>query len=512
MYWAAPALYSSLLESSIKNLRFASPSSSKPRFIVVPTNESHIQASVICCRSHRLSIRTQSGGHDYEGLSFRSEDDEEPFVLVDLANLRSVSVDVQDNVAWVQAGATLGELYYWIAKKSSTHAFPAGLCPSVGVGGHFSGGGFGTLLRKYGLSADNILDAKLVDADGRLLDRESMGEDLFWAIRGGGGASFGVIVSWKIRLVPVPQRVTVFTICKNLEQGAAVELINKWQYIAHKLPEDLYLKIDIRPLDWVGKEKAAVFLSLFLGKCGELLQYMGDSFPELGLKREDCREMSWIESVIYFASFYLSGDTMEALLHSRSQPKEFYKGKSDYVKEPIPLSGWEGICQRLLERENSTMVLTPHGGRMGEISEREIPYPHREGTLYNIHYAVWWDDGGASENNLGWIRRLHRHMTPYVSKHPRAAYLNYRDLDLGRNEKGNTSYATAEVWGRKYFKDNFKRLAIVKAKVDPENFFRNEQSIPPFHAKKGDEGWFQGVRFRPQTINKPHALINNKLT
>ena len=69
-------------------------------------------------------------------------------------------------------------------------------------------------------------------------------------------------------------------------------------------------------------------------------------------------------------------------------------------------------------------------------------------------------------------------MKPYVSKYHRAAYLNYRDLDLGINKKGNTSYSEARVWGGKYFNGNFKRLAQVKSKVDPNNFFRNEQSIP----------------------------------
>ncbi|KAG1348030.1 putative Berberine bridge enzyme-like 22 [Cocos nucifera] len=84
--------------------------------------------------------------------------------------------------------------------------------------------------------------------------------------------------------------------------------------------------------------------------------------------------------------------------------------------------------------------------------------------------------------HLKWMRKLYRFMTPYVSKNPRAAYLNCKDLDLGRNDGGKTSYAKASVWGRKYFLNNFERLARVKARVDPGNYFWNEQSIPPLFA------------------------------
>lgn len=103
-----------------------------------------------------------------------------------------IDVDIQVETATVQVGATIGELYYRIWEKSQVHAFPAGVCPTVGVGGHISGGGYGVLLWKYGLTVDNV-----VDVEGRVLDRKSMGEDLFWAIRGGRGASFGVILSYK---------------------------------------------------------------------------------------------------------------------------------------------------------------------------------------------------------------------------------------------------------------------------------------------------------------------------
>ena len=470
------SFYSHFLQSSQQNSRRLNLSTLKPLLILTPFHESEIQAAILCCKKQVLQIRTLSGGHDYEGLSYLSQ---APFIIIDLIHLRTISINIEDETAWVQAGATLGELYYSVSIKSRVHGFPAGICPTVGVGGHFSGGGFGTLLRKYGLAADNILDASLIDVNGRILNRESMGEDLFWAVKGGGGASFGIIVSWKIKLVQVPPTVTVFSIDKTLEQGLT-KLVHRWQYVADRLHEDLFIRVIIQN---VGKKKTiqASFNSLFLGGVDKLIPLMGKSFPQLGLQAGDCTEMTWIESVLYFAGFP-RGTPLEILLNRTHPDRSFFKAKSDYVKEAIPEAGLEGVWERFLKEEIVFMIMDPYGGRMNEISEYEIPFPHRKGNLYNIQYLVKWEDNEAkiSNEHLHWIRMLYKYMRPYVSKSPRAAYFNYRDLDLGSNNQDNyTSYSQGWSWGRKYFKGNFFRLAWVKTKVDPTNFFRNEQTIPP---------------------------------
>ncbi|KAI6703154.1 hypothetical protein NL676_012290 [Syzygium grande] len=482
VYTPINSSYSSVLDITIQNLRFLTPSAPKPLFIVTPLNVSHVQAAIICSRRYGLQMRTRSGGHDYEGLSYMSE---VPFVIVDMANLRSISVDAEDKTAWVQSGATVGELYYRIAEKSKTLGFPAGLCPTVGVGGHFSGGGYGTLLRKYGLAADNVIDAQLVDAQGRLLDRESMGEDLFWAIRGGGGGSFGVVVSWKVKLVPVPSTVTVFTVLRTLEQNAT-KLVHQWQLVANKLPDDLFIRLILQSYDSGPngtRTMQAIFNTLYLGGVDSLLEVTRSSFPELNITRQDCTEMSWIESVLYFAGF--QEEPLEVLLNRSSNTKTFFKNKSDYVKEPIPESGLEGMWERFFEEDQGVpiMIWNPYGGKMAEISESAIPFPHRAGVLYKIQHITAWNTGGneVAPKHVSWIRSFYSYMARYVSKSPREAYINYRDLDIGMNNvKGDTSYKQASVWGKKYFKNNFDRLVRVKTAVDPGNFFRHEQSIPPF--------------------------------
>ncbi|XP_027060839.1 O-acetylstemmadenine oxidase-like [Coffea arabica] len=372
-------------------------------------------------------MRIRSGGHDFEGTSYKSEF---PFIILD-RNLRSISIDIEGNSAWVESGVTIGELQYSIAEKSCAHAFPTGNYPGVGAGGHFSGGGVGNLIRKYGLAADNVIDAIMVNVNGRILDWESIRINLFWAIRGGEGASFGVILAWNIKLVHVPPVVTIFQISKTYEQGA-VDLIDKWQGIAHKLSEDLLIFITVSSGN--GTPTKAMFQSLFLGKVDQLLKVMEKSFPEMRLRKEDCFEMSWIESVSHFPK-YQRGETIEAL-KNRIQPVPNYpfKSKSDLIHKPLPYKAIDEMWKWCSEVDFSTIIIFhPYGGIMNKISDSETPFPYRKGS--NDVYGI--------------------------------------------------AYFEAKVLGSMYFKNNFERLTLIKGAVYPDNFFYHEQSIPPLvsHAK-----------------------------
>ncbi|KAK8587215.1 hypothetical protein V6N12_021721 [Hibiscus sabdariffa] len=485
IFTPANSSYESVLESTIRNLRFNSTDTPKPLVIVTPTQISHFQATIYCSRKHGLQTRTRSGGHDYEGLSFVAH---VPFVVIDLVNFRSVDVDVENRVAWVQTGAILGELYYRIAEKSKTLAFAGGVFHTIGVGGHISGGGFGLLFRKYGTAGDNVIDAQFIDVNGRILDRKSMGEDLFWAIRGGGGGSFGIVLAWKLSIVSVPAIVTEFTVSRTLEQKA-IELVHRWQSIAHDFPDEMYPTVALRSINSTQdgrKTVVASFGSVFLGTIDELLPLMQDRFPELGLSRQDCNEMSWIESILSESGF--SNQPLEILLNRTIRTPistPYYKIKSDYVKEPISKTGLKGLFSRLTDEAaaSTTIVFFAYGGIMDRIPEDATPFPHRAGNLYKIFYNTGWleENKVNSETHLDWARGTYSYMAPFVSKSPREAYINYRDLDIGSNNLGYTSYEQASIWGRKYFKDNFERLAHVKTWIDQENFFNHEQSIPPLY-------------------------------
>ncbi|KAE9604334.1 hypothetical protein Lal_00015553 [Lupinus albus] len=474
--------FSSVLQNYIRNSRLNTTSTLKPLIIVTPLQESHVQGAVICAKSIGIQIKIRSGGHDYEGLSYISD---KPFIILDLFNLKNVSVDIEKQTAVVQAGATLGEVYYRIWEKSKVHGFPAGVCSTVGVGGHISGAGYGNMLRKYGLSVDNVIDAQIVDVKGRLLDRKSMGEDLFWAIRGGGGASFGVVLSYTMKLVPVPETVTVFRVMKTLEDNAT-DLVVEWQNVAPTTDDRLYMRLLLQPVSSIkvkgAKTVRASVVTLFLGRADEVVSLMGKEFPTLGLKKEECNETSWIRSVIWWDDddAFNNGAKPETLLDRKLNSAIFGKRKSDYVQKPISRDGLEGIWKKMIEQGDVGFVFNPYGGKMAQIASDATPFPHRAGNLFKMQYSVNWNDPSepAAHNFLTEAKELYSYMTPFVSQNPRSAYLNYRDLDIGINHFGANSFEEGQVYGAKYFNNNFDRLVKIKAAVDPENFFRNEQSIP----------------------------------
>jgi hypothetical protein len=483
IYTQGSSNFTDVLVSSVRNPRLFTSATVRPLCIVTPVDASHVQAAVRCGRASGVRLRVRSGGHDYEGLSYRSERPE-VFGVVDLSNLRAITVSADDDErpvpptapsAWVDSGATLGELYYTVAKNNPELAFPAGICPTIGVGGHLSGGGIGMMMRRFGLSVDNVLDAKLVNASGDLVDRAAMGEDHFWAIRGGGGESFGVVVSWKVGLVKVPSTVTAFNIVKTVADQGAVDALTKWQDVAPGLPTDITIRVIIQG-------QRATFQSLYLGSCSDLVPVLNSSFPELGMTSADCLEMTWLESAAFF-QFWNRRTPVEALLDRKTSLSTFTKNKSDYVRRAIAKEAWESIFSWLTMDGAGMIILEPHGGFIGTVPDGATPYPHRSGVLYNIQYITFWSAGGEQEGATAtaWIGSFYEFMEQHVSESPREAYVNYRDLDIGENVVVDdvSTLDSGRVWGEKYFAGNFQRLAAVKGVVDPTDYFRNEQSIPP---------------------------------
>ncbi|XP_021903531.1 reticuline oxidase-like [Carica papaya] len=489
--------YYKLLNFSIQNLRFAGPKISKPLAIILPESVEEVANSVLCCREASWQIRVRCGGHSYEGTSSVGGDTNKPFVILDMMNLNQVVVDMEDEMAWVEGGATLGEIYYEIAMASQELGFSAGSCPTVGVGGHVTGGGFGFLSRKYGVAADNVVDALLVDSEGELLDRKAMGEDVFWAIRGGGGGVWGVIYAWKIKLLKVPPTVTSFIVSRPESEGFNVaELVEKWQHVAHDLTDDFYLScfMGAHLPETMTIGMSATFRGFFLGRRTQAISILNKEFPELRVEENDCTDMSWIESVLFFSGLP-TGATISELRNRYLQGKGYFKAKSDYVRTPVTFAGIRTMMDILEKEPKGYVIMDPYGGIMKRITSDAIAFPHRKGNLFAIQYLVEWkeEDDEKREDYMDWMRGFYESMKPYVSGGPRAAYVNYMDLDLGQLQPPvsaaiddlNYSYEDtveiARVWGEKYFLKNYDRLVRAKTLVDPTNFFTNQQPIPPLN-------------------------------
>ncbi|KAK1369137.1 hypothetical protein POM88_035229 [Heracleum sosnowskyi] len=129
----------------------------------------------------------------------------------------------------------------------------------------------------------------------------------------------------------------------------------------------------------------------------------------------------------------------------RSPFTSYFKAKSDFVRKPISRTGLEGILKQLLQKDVPSMIWTPYGGMMSKISESKIPFPHRKGNRFIIQYVTSWntEDKDLEAKQLGWIHNLYIYMERYVCRSPRAAYVYYRNLDLGMNEDRSTSFLQA---------------------------------------------------------------------
>ncbi|CAA7036295.1 unnamed protein product [Microthlaspi erraticum] len=188
--------------------------------------------------------------------------------------------------------------------------------------------------------------------------------------------------------------------------------------------------------------------------------------------------MSWFDTTLFWADF--PAGTPPGVLLDRPTNPGFFKSKSDYVKKPIPKKGLEKLWKKMLTFNNFVwMQMNTYGGVMDRIPANATAFPHRKGNLFTVGYSTVWSDANGTETSLRMMNELYKVAEPYVSSNPREAFFNYRDIDIGSNPSDETNVDEAMIYGTKYFLGNLKRLMQVKAKYDPENFFKNEQSIPP---------------------------------
>jgi FAD/FMN-containing dehydrogenase len=396
-------------------------------------------------REHDLPFAIRSGGHSLAG--FGSVDDG---VVLDLSHLKGVSIDPERQVAWVQPGVTSEEL----APLAAQHGLglSTGDAPTVGIGGLTLGGGVGLMVRTYGLTIDSLRSAEVVTADGRLVTAsDEAHQDLFWAIRGGGG-NFGVVTGFEFQLREVGT-----VLGGAIIHRATREVVRAYTERALEAPDGLTtiaLVIKAPPLPFIPAElHGTVILMIRAVYVGDLAAGQRALEP---LRALAPGAVDLTGPMPYPAIFDLTRDpTVSSHHYGRTTflnafPDELAETVLDYVaRGTSPLS----FAQ-----------IRPLGGALARVPVEATAFAHRD-KQYMLALINDWDGPGAEDgaSHRAWVDSFWRAVRPFGS----GVYVNF--LELGESERIREAYPGP----------TFDRLVDIKRRYDPSNFFRLNQNIRP---------------------------------
>ncbi|KAK9760844.1 hypothetical protein K7432_014726 [Basidiobolus ranarum] len=421
-----------------------------PLLYVVARDVVDVQNAVKCAVNHNIPISARSGGHSYEGYSQGGRNGD---VIVDLSNLNNIQIDKSTKTAIVGAGSLLGPTYYKLFKGGG-FGIPAGSCPQVGIGGHALGGGFGLFSRKYGMVSDNVLEIQIVNPSGQLLvANTNQNSDLFWALRGGGQGSFGIVTSFKFKLFTPPSKVTTFSYSWDYKQFNLV--YKAFQDWAFTNPSE-----DVGPNMYVDRN-GIVLQGVFQGPKAELSQHLSgilSASPQPS--NVAIKEGSFLDAVSYFSG--MSGG-VEALANIKfGQGRRTYmKAHSAIIQKPITTQGIQVLRDTLAKAPGYGYFLFDlYGGAIARVNGNTTAFLHRGGADIITQMVI--QPPTATDLDKTWLTEAYQSVKPYFSS---AAYQNYIDRDL-------------QNWQTAYFGENLNRLVQVKKVYDPTNVFNFAQSIP----------------------------------
>ena len=418
----------------------------KPMVIVRPMNAGDVIAAVDFARDGELDLSIRGGAHSAPGFGTNDGG-----VVIDLRSMRGVRVDPPSRTARVEGGALLGDF------DAATHAFglatTGGIIASTGVGGLTLGGGSGYLNRGLGLTIDNLLSADVVTADGKFVTAsEKENEDLFWALRGGGG-NFGAVTSFEFQLhpltdvfvgiffYPLDEAKTVLEFYRDYIKDAPEQLglFPAFQVAPPLpfLPEETHGKTYVAMIScWAGPledgEKQVTPVREVAPRVGEMmtpmpypvLQGLFDPLLPAGLQQY------WKGS---FATELTDGAIAAHLEHGPDTPT---------MNSAVHIYSINGACHR--------------------VPSDATAFAHREATFSTVIAAID-PDPAHNDANKTWVRDYYSALEPHSDE---GGYINFMDGDDQSRIKAN-------------YKGNYERLRAVKKKYDPENLFHMNQNIKP---------------------------------
>ncbi len=419
----------------------------RPGVVVRCAGASDVIEAVRFANAHGMPIAVRGGGHNIAGSAVGDGG-----VMIDLSPMTSVRVDPKAMRAWVGPGATLADV------DRETQAFglavPTGINSTTGIAGLTLGGGFGWLTRPFGMTADNLVSADVVTAEGVLVQAsETENPELFWALRGGGG-NFGVVTSFEFRLNRVGPEVYSGLIVHPFERAG--ELLRGYRDVAAKAPDELTVWSVMRkapplpflPEEWHGRE-VVVFAACYAGsnEAGEKavapLRALGEP----------------IADVVGPHPFVGWQQAFDPLLTPGA--RNYWKTHDFTELSDGAIDTITGAVSRLPGPECEVFIAHV-GGAMARVAPEATAYPNRAAHfVMNVHTR--WREAAQDGECVGWARKLFSDVAPFASG---SAYVNFMPDDEGdRIEK---------VYGA-----NYRRLAEAKRTWDPKNRFRLNQNIRP---------------------------------
>jgi FAD/FMN-containing dehydrogenase len=420
----------------------------RPALIARCASPEDVIAAVNLAREEQLPCSVRCSGHNIVGFAVCDDG-----VMIDLSPMKTIDVDPVGRTVRVGGGTTWGEVND--ALQPHGLAAAGGFVSLTGVGGLTLGGGMGWLVRKHGLALDNLIAAEIVLASGRLVTASaSENDDLFWAIRGGGG-NFGVVTSFEFRVHPAGTVLAGIVLHPAAKAAAA---IREWRTFEATSPDACTQGALLFhfPDDPSGPEpmRGAALVGLggvYAGPIDEgerLLKPLREYGPPLA---------DMFQPTPYNEAQRMADFLWPPGLHGYWK-SSYLNGLSDGAIDTIA----EYFAK--VPSKHTVMVLEHNGdGAMDRVPQFATAFGHR-GWPYNLVVTSAWSDPADADENIAWTRACFDALRPYAAP---AAYVNYVG-DEGP-EGLRTAYAAATL----------ARLRTIKAKYDPRNLFCMNQNIAP---------------------------------
>ena len=414
----------------------------RPAVIVRVVDGEDVATVIRVARESGLPLAVRSGGHSAAGHGTVAGG-----IVIDVRDLDELDIDPASRTAWAGSGVTAGE--YTAAAAEHGLATGFGDTGSVGLGGLITGGGVGYLVRKHGLTIDNLLAAEIVTADGHVRTVDAEHEpDLFWAIRGGGG-NFGVVTRFKLRLHELDGVVGGILVLP-----ATAETVAGFIAAAEAAPDELSTIANVMPcppMPFVAEEHHGTLVNM------AMIAYAGDA--ESGQAA--------------LAPFRALAEPLADMVRSIPYPEMFPPEDPDYhptaVAQTMFLDRVDGTTaetiMRFLTDSDAAMrvsQLRVLGGAAARVADDATAYAHRDSKIM-VNLAAFYEGEADKSKRQAWVDDF----ASAIRQDDIGEYVNFV-MDEG--EAGvRAAYPGA----------TYDRLASIKAQYDPDNLFRVNQNIPP---------------------------------